>query len=366
MPGSSAALSRLVAAALAAPAARRPLQGRRRRNRRRPRPQQVREELVGGVLLAEAAFGPEQGEDECDPAGDLVEVVDAGEIGRVERRDRGVLGVGPLDPDRPQPRGADPVQEARLEPAGQAALLPVEVTGRGADDDQAVEVGELPARPRKELAADPLEQRAPDDDLPADARPQRLEGVRVRLDVGEAGVLELAAQIIQVRRLADDADRHQLRPRRLPRRLDVARDPVGQTAQPDHADPPPLEASADQNRIDALGEVLRAAELAAEVVGPFPRRLQVAREALLEVLAGAGDDVVAELGADQDADREREEHGSEGGRVVAGAVPHSAGSLDWAAENRPLLPPAWRFRESSSAADTGSQRPSPPLSWRAA
>ena len=59
------------------------------------------------------------------------------------------------------------------------------------------------------------------------------------------------------------------------------------------------------------------AELPGQLVGAAAGVVKVGGEALLEVLAGVGDDVVAELGADQDADREREEDGRKRGGVIA-------------------------------------------------
>jgi hypothetical protein len=44
---------------------------------------------------------------------------------------------------------------------------------------------------------------------------------------------------------------------------------------------------------------------------------------VLEVLARVGQGVAAELGADQDPDRQGEEYGDQRGRVVSGAVSHS-------------------------------------------
>ncbi len=52
------------------------------------------------------------------------------------------------------------------------------------------------------------------------------------------------------------------------------------------------------------------------------RRVEVGLQAPLDVVGGPGDDVGAEPDADQDPDREREEHGGQRGRVVASRVPH--------------------------------------------
>jgi hypothetical protein len=76
-------------------------------------------------------------------------------------------------------------------------------------------------------------------------------------------------------------------------------------------------------RIDPAGEFIGASQAAVQFVGPRPRVLEVAGEAVLEVLARAGQRVTAELGADQDPDREGEEDGDQRGRVISGAVSHS-------------------------------------------
>src|SRR5680860_1767167 len=82
---------------------------------------------------------------------------------------------------------------------------------------------------------------------------------------------------------------------------------------------------AHQGRVDAAGELVGPAQLAAQAIGLFTRVLEVAGEALLEVLARVGERVAAELGADQDADRQREEDRDQRRGVVAGAVTHRPG-----------------------------------------
>ena len=96
----------------------------------------------------------------------------------------------------------------------------------------------------------------------------------------------------------------------------------GQLADREQPDPPPVELVADQDRVDAFGELVGAAQFAAELLGAVAGVLQVADEALLEVLARVAEGVAAELGADQDADREREEDRDQRYRVVARAVTH--------------------------------------------
>ena len=88
------------------------------------------------------------------------------------------------------------------------------------------------------------------------------------------------------------------------------------------ADPLALQPVAGQHRVDAVGELVGAAQLAVQLVGPRAGVLEVADEAALEVPAGVGQRVAAELGADQDPDRQREEDRDQRGGVVAGAVTH--------------------------------------------
>ena len=96
----------------------------------------------------------------------------------------------------------------------------------------------------------------------------------------------------------------------------------GRSPSATSADPLALQLIAHQRRVDAVGELVGPAQLAAQLVGPLARVLEVAGEARLEVLAGVGQRVAAELGADQDADREGEENRDQRGRVVARAVTH--------------------------------------------
>ena len=79
-----------------------------------------------------------------------------------------------------------------------------------------------------------------------------------------------------------------------------------------------------QHRVDLFVEFVGLAEFAAQVVGARAGVLEVADQALLEVLARFGQRVAAELGADQDPDREGEEDRDQGGCVVASAVAHLA------------------------------------------
>ena len=81
----------------------------------------------------------------------------------------------------------------------------------------------------------------------------------------------------------------------------------GRSPIAEQPDPPALELVADQDRVDAFGELVRAAQFAAELLGAVAGVLQVSDEALLEVPARVAEGVAAELGADQDADRERDE-----------------------------------------------------------
>ncbi len=133
----------------------------------------------------------------------------------------------------------------------------------------------------------------------------------VAADVGEAGLRKLAAEAAEVDRLAHDADADQVRPGRAERFLDRRAGAARQVAERDHADPLAGQPFAHQRRVDAAGEFVGAGQFAVQFVGPFARVLEVAGEALLEVLARVGQRVAAELGADQDPDREGEEDGDQ-------------------------------------------------------
>ena len=85
---------------------------------------------------------------------------------------------------------------------------------------------------------------------------------------------------------------------------------------------------ADDRREHRLVEVALGPELALQRVDLRRPRVEVGLQAPLDVVGGAGDDVGAEPDADQDPDREREEHGGQRGRVVASRVPHQRFSSD--------------------------------------
>ena len=97
------------------------------------------------------------------------------------------------------------------------------------------------------------------------------------------------------------------------------------------ADPLAGQPVADQHRVDAFGEFVGAPQLAAQLVGPGARVLEVADEAVLEVPAGVVEGVAAELGADQDPDRQGEEDRDQRGGVVARAVTHQRAKARWSA-----------------------------------
>jgi hypothetical protein len=177
------------------------------------------------------------------------------------------------------------------------------------------------------MSAHAVEEGAADDDLAADAGPEGAHRLRVLGDVGETGLREVAGEAAQVDRLADDADADQVGTRRLQRFLDRVGVAARQVAEGEDGDPLAVELVADHHRIDALGELVRAAQFAADLIGAVAGVLEVAGEAALEVLAGVVEGVAAELGTDQDPDREREEDGDEGDRVIARAVAHWTGSL---------------------------------------
>ena len=136
-----------------------------------------------------------------------------------------------------------------------------------ADDDHAVEGAEVAAGAREEVAAHLLDQGAAADHLAADADAEGALRVRVLGDVGEAGLREVAGQPPHVDRLADDADADQARPGRPERFLDRVGDPARQVADREQPDPPAVELVADQDRVDAFGELVGAAEFAAQLLG---------------------------------------------------------------------------------------------------
>ena len=76
-------------------------------------------------------------------------------------------------------------------------------------------------------------------------------------------------------------------------------------------------------RREALGEPDFEVKLLPQPCVLRPHLVEVLAEALLEVLGRPRDDVAAERGADQDADRERDEHRCERGDVIASGVTHS-------------------------------------------
>ena len=195
----------------------------------------------------------------------------------------------------------------------------------------------MPRSPREELTAHLVEQGAADDDLAADAGPERRHRLGVLGDVGETGLREVGGEAAQVDGLADDADADQAGAGRLQGFLDRIGIAARQVPESEDGDSLAVELVADHHRVDALRELVGAAEFAADLVGAFAGVLEVAGEAALEVLAGVVEGVAAELGADQDPDREREEDGDEGDRVVARAVAHWRGSLDAMQGRTPLL-----------------------------
>ena len=146
-----------------------------------------------------------------------------------------------------------------------------------------------------------------------------------RTSVGEAGLGEIAGETVGVDRLAHDPHADQVRTGRRQGLLDRAVDVAGQIAEGDQADPAPAQPVAHQDRVDPAGELVGPTEFAAQLVGAFARVLEVAGEAVLEVLARVGERVAAELGADQDPDREGEEDRDQRRGVVASAVTHRPG-----------------------------------------
>ncbi len=136
-----------------------------------------------------------------------------------------------------------------------------------ADDDHRVEPAEVAAGAGEEMAAHRLQQRAAAHELASQADPERGLGVRIPGELGEAGLGEVVGEAAGVDRLAHDADRDQPPPCRLERPLDRAVDAPRQVAEGDQADPPSAQPVAHQDREDAIGELVGATELAAQLVG---------------------------------------------------------------------------------------------------
>ena len=179
----------------------------------------------------------------------------------------------------------------------------------------------MAAGAREQPALDLVEQGAADHELAPDPLSERLDGVVVLPDVGEPGLRQRAGEARAVGGLADHRDRDETRPGRLQGLLDRPRECVVEAAQGQHPDPLSPQLTADQRRIDPLGELVGAAQLPRQLIGTAARRLEVAGEARLEVLLGAREDVVAEADPDQDPNREGEKDGSQRGRVIARAIP---------------------------------------------
>src|SRR5680860_265614 len=160
------------------------------------------------------------------------------------------------------------------------------------------------------------------------AKTRFANGARDAGHVGEAGLGQVGGEVAGVDRLAHDPDPDQPPAGRLQGLLDRAVDVTRQVAEGDQADPPAAQPVADEDRVDASGELVRPAQLAAQLVGLLTRILEVAGEALLEVLAGVVDRVAAEHGADHDPNRQGEKDRDQRGGVVARAVAHRPERLD--------------------------------------
>ena len=139
---------------------------------------------------------------------------------------------------------------------------------------------------------------------------------------------QLGCQRLEVGGLPHDPHRDKPGAGRLERVLDRGGDVARQVTEREDPDPASGQLVPDEHRVDPLAELVRVAELGGELVGLLAYVSEVACQALLEVAAGAGDDVVAELGPDQDPDREREEDRRERCDVVARAVAHKGGRVD--------------------------------------
>ncbi len=161
------------------------------------------------------------------------------------------------------------------------------------------------------MTAHAVEQVAAANQLAADAGAEFRQRFFVAADLGEAGFRQHAAEAAEIDRLAHDADTDHVCPGRPQRFLDRRAGVAWQVAQRDHPDPLAGKAFAHQRRVDAAGEFVGAAQFAVQFVRPFAGVLEVAGEALLEVLARVGEGVATELGPDQDPDREGEEDGDQ-------------------------------------------------------
>ena len=200
-------------------------------------------------------------------------------------------------------------------------------SGCGADDDHPVEPPNLPLEREKRTPRATLEQGAARDELAADAG--RAPRSRRRSSaVGEARSSRRSPASPSTSSGSRTTPTATSRPRsararpRRPRERSPGRPPSASTpirlpSQPVADQRPGRRRSA--NSCARSSSPLRSSARGAGV-------LEVAGEALLEVLLGVGEDVAAEPGADQDADREREEDRDQRGRVVAGAIAQGARS----------------------------------------
>ena len=167
-------------------------------------------------------------------------------------------------------------------------------------------------------------QGAADHDLPPDPGAQFDHLLRFGRQFGEARVGEFFGQAGGVDRLAHHPDADQLRPGRPERFFDRRGDFARQVAEGDQGDLLALQPVAGQHRVDLFVEFFGLAEFAAQVFDPRAGVLEVADQAVLEVLARFRQRVAAELGADQDPYREGEEDCDQRGCVIARAVAHLA------------------------------------------
>src|SRR5215213_2012169 len=98
------------------------------------------------------------------------------------------------------------------------------------------------------MAANLVQQLPADDELTADADPERVLRVRVAGDVGEARLREVVSEALDVDRLADDADADQAASGGRERLFDRVGDAVRQLTDRDQPDAPPVEPVADEGR----------------------------------------------------------------------------------------------------------------------
>ena len=290
---------------------------------RRRRVDQLGQEAVGALLDAVVAARPEQREDHRDAAGDQVDVIDGRDPGIAERAERGRVGVGPLDRDDAHGRAPRSLVDAAVEgvgghPARRGRGRPRARRRRSTRSTSSSE----PLKREKSVPRRSSSSLLPPTRPAPAARPSRFSPSpprRAEANCGGAASASAAGS----GGTATHRDRRRPRRRSAPapsrRRSTVSSE---SSPKPTTATEEPVEPAGDQRRVDALPELTLAIELRLEILGRRLGRVEVAAQAVLELLRGRGDDVVGEPDTDQDPDRQGDEDRRQRGCVISAAVSH--------------------------------------------